>query len=144
MSRQTITHEICTSTCAHVYFVYCCDELHYKYQRVRRFECGFSCHSNIIASISHTPRSDVSLLKTVRIWNDDLFILDVFNCTIFTRRHPCKAPWINDSSRRRLAATTISYRKKNERKKISDLFCYARAEICENKLRRDMFILARN
>lgn len=51
----------------------------------------------------------------------------------------CKAPWINDSSRRRLAATIISYRKKGkrererEKEKIPDLFCYARAELCENK-----------
>jgi len=30
-STETVTHEFCTSTYAHVYFVYCCDELHYKY-----------------------------------------------------------------------------------------------------------------
>lgn len=35
------------------------------------------------------------------------------------------------------------FRTEEKGEKISDLFCYARAELCENKLRRDMFILAR-
>lgn len=126
--REMITHEFCTSTCAHVYFVYCCDELCILWILGCKavWKCGFSCHSNIITSISHTfPLSRCSNVSIFEKPYGTTTYLSSMYLIVRYLRHTCKAPWINDSSRRRFAATTISYWKK----KRSDLFCYTRAGI---------------
>lgn len=102
----------------------------------------FLAISNIIASISHTPPFGCKPLKNRNGYGTTTYLSSMYLIVRYLR-HLCKAPWINDSSSKATRRNDNFVQKKKKEKDIRFILLRARAELCENELRRDMFILAR-